>query len=186
MIKKGCVLHAFYRVLGRNKAATCPQTWHPMALTSPNLPQDGLAWPQLGPQDSLNMATSLNSGHLGTEVGFDRKFRILPCCLAVLGIILPCGCKLYAFHMPPTSPNKAPTWPKHCPRQHGPTWPTMAQHSPNMPTCPQDVPVGRKPKSLAMPRHCRSLQVAAALQIGCGFCRRPPTKSFTLVVLSRF
>ena len=121
--------------------------------------------PNLAPRQPQHGPSRPHKPHLGTEVGFDfdRKLRILPCCLAVLGIILPCGCKLYAFHMPPTSPNKAPTWPKHCPHtanmaQPGPPWPNIAptcQHAPKMSLSGVNPKVWR---CLAIAGLCKSLQ----------------------------
>ena len=150
-----------------------------MALHGPNLaPKTASTWPQASTAAILARKLALTENSVFYRVVW--PFWASSCPVGASSTLS--TCLQHRQTRLQLGPNIAPA----NMAQPGPTWPTMAQHSPNMPTCPQDVLVGRKPKSLAMPRHCRSLQVAAALQIGCGFCRRPPTKSFTLVVLSRF
>ena len=107
----------------------------------PTWPQDGPTWPQLGPrqpQHGPSRPPCLDISHLSTEVE-KNVFGPHPGLKLAHPTELPHGCH------PPTSSNiqRHLHIAQHALHmaQNGPTWPTMAQHDPNIPpTCPQDGP----------------------------------------------
>jgi hypothetical protein len=154
MIKKA-LFYTRFGCFGPQQGRNMPPTWHPMALTSPNLPQDGLAWPQLGPKTASTWPKP--AAQASTAAILARKLALTENSVfyRVVWPFWASSCPVGASSTLSTClQHRAPTWPKHCPHT-GPTWPTMAQHSPNMPTCPQDVPVWR---CLAIAGLCKSLQ----------------------------